>query len=116
MKVKEIAGDRIRAFRETGEESVLFLDVPLLYETGSEAMCDRVWYVTAEMEIRIRRVMKRDGADREQVIARMESQMPEAEKRRRADRVIDNSGDLPGLRRQIDALLEEHTGKGLTNR
>ena len=57
VKVKEIAGDRIRAFRETGEESVLFLDVPLLYETGSEAMCDRVWYVTAEMEIRIRRVM-----------------------------------------------------------
>ena len=116
VKVKEIAGDRIRAFREAGEASVLFLDVPLLYETGSEVMCDQVWYVTAEREIRIRRVIKRDGADREQVIARMESQMPEAEKRRRADRVIDNSGDLPGLQRQIDALLEEHQGKGLTNR
>lgn len=114
VKVKELCGEKIRAYRNAGEESVVFLDVPLLYETGSEAMCDLVWYVTADREIRIRRVMKRDGSDRQQVIARMDSQMPEEEKRRRADCVIDNSGDLAGLRRRVDALLKEHDGKGLT--
>jgi dephospho-CoA kinase len=61
--------------------------------------------VTASAAQRIARVQQRDGSTEAAVRARLQAQMDEAEKRQRADYVLDNNGDLHDLRRQVQALV-----------
>lgn len=89
------------------ESDPVFADVPLLFETGFERDLDKVWLVTAPMEIRIKRVEQRDGEPREHIVRRMESQMSEEERRKKADVIIENDRPLDELYSEIDALLEE---------
>jgi dephospho-CoA kinase len=95
---------------ENPQSDPVFADVPLLFETGFYKEVDRVWLVTAPEETRIRRVSERDGASSAEVKARIDSQMPESEKRALADRIINNDGSLAELYAQIDRLLEEING------
>lgn len=95
--------ESIRSF--TGE--VLILDVPLLFEAGMERYADEVWVVDAEDEVRISRVMDRDGFTSEEVRSRMKKQMSREEKRRRGDRVLSNSGSREKLYDQIERLMGE---------
>jgi len=67
-------------------------EAALFYETGSFALMDKMIVVTADREERIRRVMLRDKVEREAVEARMDKQLPEAEKIKQADFVIYNDG------------------------
>ena len=85
--------------------SKVFFDAPTLYESGRENMVDRVWVVAAGLETRIKRIMDRDGITREQVLARMASQLPEEDKIRRADVVIYNDGTLEELRQKVEDSL-----------
>lgn len=67
-------------------------EAALLYESGSYRSLDKIIVVTAPLELRIERVMARDGAKREDVEARIAKQMPEAEKVKLADFVVHNDG------------------------
>lgn len=67
-------------------------EAALLYESGSHKFLDKMIVVTAPEELRIERVMKRDGLDREAVQDRIARQMPEAEKVAQADYIITNDG------------------------
>ena len=83
---------------------IAVFEVPLLFETGMDAQMDANIVVGCSEEARIRRVMERDQLSREQVISRMRAQMPEEEKRKRADYIIENDGPQESLLRQVDAL------------
>jgi len=83
----------------------VFLSIPLLFETGAERICDEVWLVTADEGLRLSRAMARDDASEEQVRARMAAQLSEAEKRARADILLENDGSPEALRARIDAQL-----------
>jgi len=72
-------------------------EAALLYESGSYKNLDYTILVTAPEELRIQRVMQRDGAEREDVLRRMARQMPEEEKLQYADFLIHNDGVLPLL-------------------
>ena len=87
-------------------ERIVFVSAPLLYETGADKMTDEVWLVTAREDIRLKRVIERDGLSESDVRARMKNQMPEEEKRRRADVVIENNGTPEQLYKAIDYLLK----------
>ncbi|RMF24535.1 MAG: dephospho-CoA kinase [Bacteroidetes bacterium] len=83
-------------------------EAALLFESGSYRHLDRMIVVTAPEELRIRRVMQRDGVSREAVRARMRHQWPEAEKAARADFLIQNDGEhllLPQVLRVHRDLL-----------
>lgn len=80
------------------------LESAILFESGFESEADFTVCVDAPLELRIRRCIKRDGVEREAVVARIQSQMDQAEKCRRADFVIVND-DVQSLEPQIDALL-----------
>ena len=84
-----------------------FLDAPLLFEVGLDRFTHLVWLVDASDEVRIARVMDRDGLSREEILDRMARQMSGEEKRARASRILDNSGDLESLHEQIRRLLAE---------
>ncbi len=67
---------------------VVVLDIPLLYETGGEKRCDAVIVVTAPKFLQDQRVLKRPGMSRERLGEIVSKQMPDAEKRKRADFVV----------------------------
>ena len=87
-------------------EGMILLDVPLLFETGLDSLCDRVILITADHDIRIRRVTERDSCSPEDVEARIRNQMPDEEKAARADAVVDNSGSREDLYGQLDEIIQ----------
>lgn len=103
---REICARIETAVREFGG-TVIFLDVPLLYETGMESLTDEVWVVDVEDDVRIRRVMERDGLSKQEVLNRIAGQLPREEKLKRADRVLSNSGTQEELYKQIEQLIGE---------
>jgi dephospho-CoA kinase len=99
-----------RKFLEDAEQSgapVAVVDVPLLFETGSEKRVDAVVVVTTDPEIQRRRVLARDNMTRELLDAILARQLPDAEKRRRADFLVDTSHGLDPVRGRIREILAE---------
>lgn len=86
-------------------EAWVVQDVPLLFEGGLGGLMDAVLVVDAPLPLRVARVSARSGLRPEEVLARDARQMPAEEKRKRATFVLDNSGDLAALERQLDAAL-----------
>jgi dephospho-CoA kinase len=80
------------------------LDIPLLFETGQERELDYVVVVSANEEVQRKRAMARPGMTEHKLAGILARQMPDAEKRGRADFVVENSGSLEHLRTQVDAL------------
>ena len=81
------------------------LDIPLLFETGGDAAVDAVVVVTADPEIQAARVLARPGMTRERFEAVLARQTPDAEKRRRADFVIDTGRGLEAARSQVREIV-----------
>ncbi|MFR7989878.1 MAG: dephospho-CoA kinase [Anaerovoracaceae bacterium] len=107
-RVLSLIDQTLQNLRRESSYDIIFIDAPLLFETGADKMTDLVWLVTAEKETRIARVMERDGATRQQVLARMSSQMDDREKERRTEEIIDNSKGKEELRRQVEQLLVKY--------
>jgi dephospho-CoA kinase len=99
------------AWAGEGFDGLVVLDIPLLIEVGAAAEVDRVVVVYAEPEAQLSRLMARDGFSRAEAERRVASQMPLAEKVRRADFVVDNSGEPAETQAQVRgvhaALLAE---------
>lgn len=85
--------------------TLVFADVPLLYECGMENRFERVWVVAAQEDTQISRLMTRDHLTREEALARIRSQMPLEEKCRRADAIIHTDDSIPATQRQVRNLL-----------
>lgn len=88
------------------KDSLVVLDAPLLLECGWEKKTNTVWLVDIDPEEQIRRAMKRSGMTRQEVVDRINRQMPLAEKRKKADVIIDNSGTLEELYQQVEKALK----------
>lgn len=113
-KLEDILHPLIRArmeqlAQESGEAAVIF-DVPLLLETGMDARMDQVWVVDAPEALRVARMMRRDGCTKEQACARIAAQMTDAQKRVRADVLIENDGSVAALYERVDALWQSLRG------
>lgn len=94
-----------QAKSEAWPEGVIVVDVPLPVKHGFLDTVDEVWVVYADPETRIGRVMERSGLSRQEVIARMNSQMSDEEYLKLADKVILNNGSKEKLKEQIIRLM-----------
>jgi dephospho-CoA kinase len=108
--VHPMLGASRQKFLEDAERSgatVAVVDVPLLYETGGEKSVDAVVVVTTTPEIQRERILARDNMTAEKLNAILARQLPDAEKRNRADFVVDTSHGLDPVRAQIRDILDQ---------
>ena len=96
----------LSVLEEEAFEGIVIWDVALLFETGGVAKVDRVVVVYADPETEVARLVARDGMAEANARARIASQMPVAEKAKRAHYVIDNSGDRAHSEGQVKAVYE----------
>ena len=85
----------------------ILIDAPLLFEAGLDKECDLVLLIVADMDVRIHRVCARDGATEQEVRNRINSQMSDEEKISRSHVVVDNSGTLKGLEKQLEEFFSK---------
>lgn len=107
--VHPLLGAGRAAFFENAEKSgadVVVLDIPLLFETGGEARVDAVVVVSANAQMQRERVLARPGWTADRLDAILAQQTPDAEKRRRADFVIDTSQGLDAAREQVAEVMK----------
>ena len=97
---------QIAEAKSEGTATAIIVDAPLLLEAKLETVCDLVWVVYAEPEVRAQRVMARDGITYELAKARIANQKSWEEYKAAADAVIDNSKDLSYLEGQLNEILK----------
>jgi dephospho-CoA kinase len=91
--------------RVAGTPMVL-LDIPLLFETGGEARVDSIVVVTADADIQRQRVLARPGMTADKLDAILARQTPDAEKRRRADFIVDTGQGMEAARRAVVRIID----------
>ncbi len=96
----------IEQARRDGRPLVI-LDIPLLYETGADTLCDAVWVTSAPAMVQRRRALKRKGMNRAKLRAALARQLPDAEKRNRADAIIPTGWGKTLTRYMVQKNLEK---------
>ena len=104
-----VAADRT-AFRKAASADILVFDIPLLYETGGDAAMDAVVVVSAPPEVQKARVMERGTMSADQFARIVAKQLPDAEKRARADYVV-IADTLDHARAQVQGIVAEIRAK-----
>ncbi|MCR9136937.1 MAG: dephospho-CoA kinase [Alphaproteobacteria bacterium] len=96
----------VEMHRAAGQKLVV-LDIPLLFEGNGQETVDKVVVVSCGDELQKQRVMKRPGMTEEKFEAILARQLPDAQKRARADYVVDTSGSFEHTRQQIDKIIDD---------
>lgn len=91
--------------------AMVVLEIPLLFETGSEDDCDVTVVVSAPADKQRERVLERANMTQEKLDALLANQMPDKEKRARADFVVDTGGSIAHSQAQIDKIIESLKGR-----
>lgn len=99
-----VAAERERFIAECASDAMLF-DIPLLFETGGEADFDKVIVTSVSPDIQRRRVLARPGMTDALLDAILDRQMPDSQKRARADFIVDTAGELSETRAQVRDIL-----------
>lgn len=87
-------------------KKTIFLDIPLLFESGLTWMVDKTIVVYVDENIQLQRLMKRNGLDKEAAEIRISAQMPLEEKASKADAVINNNGTIAETKQQLEHIIE----------
>lgn len=98
--------ETIEYLAKSGFKGIVVVDAPLLFECGMEKIVDESWLVTAALEKRIERIIERDGLTKEQILARINNQMSQDMQEKLSNYIIDNSGSVDELKKEIDFHLE----------
>lgn len=102
-----VAADRAEALKAAADAGVRLavVDIPLLFETGGDAGVDAVVVVTADADVQAERVLARPGMTRDRLDAILARQTPDAEKRARADFLVDTGRGLEAARDEVRAIV-----------
>jgi dephospho-CoA kinase len=104
--VREARREFLAKARASGAK-VALIDIPLLFETAGDEGIDKIVVVTAPLEVQRERVLSRPGMSEEKFQAILARQLPDGEKRKRADFVIDTSKGFDAARENVRAILRE---------
>ena len=93
--------EQIETIKRTTTGRLVVLDAPIPVERGFRDVSDEIWVVTADRDIRIQRIIDRDGISKQEAESRINSQMSDEEYQSLADRLIVNNGDWDMLKQNI---------------
>lgn len=105
-----VAAERAAFFAVNADAQLVVLDIPLLFETGGEALIDKVAVVSAPYDVQRARVLARPGVTAARFESILARQMPDADKRARADFVIDTAISPDRTRQQVRRIVACLTG------
>ena len=92
-------------FNKNANEKVVFVSIPLLFETKQEKTFDKIIFISADKETRLKRLIERNNYKKEYALTRINSQMDEEEKIKKSDFVINNNSDLKDLEQSVKNVL-----------
>jgi phosphopantetheine adenylyltransferase/dephospho-CoA kinase len=102
-EIRRLAAAEIAAIRSAEPHAVVVLEAAVLFEAGWEPLVDEIWVAIVERPVAVERAVLRGGLTAGQVEARIDAQLTNDERKKRAHVVLDNSGDEAALIRQLDA-------------
>lgn len=105
--VKDFIVNIIEREAARGQDAFVVIEAALLIETGYQDICDEIWYIYSDENVRIQRLMASRGYSKEKCISIMKNQSNEVFYRENCQQVIDNSGDFIYTKQQIDNLLKK---------
>lgn len=88
----------------------VIIDAPLLFESGFDKECDLIIGVIADREIRISRIMRRDGIDYDSALRRINAQLSDSELKKKCNYIIENNRDIAALRLTVSKIKDEVLG------
>lgn len=101
----QIAKEIEKFFQANKSDDLLFVGIPLLFEANMQSMFDKIIFVYTDDDIRLERLLKRNNYTIEHAKARINSQMPQNEKVKLSDYVINNNGNFDKLKVSVDNVL-----------
>ena len=104
--IKIMILDEIEEYRQKGE-TMIVLDLPLLFEKQYEELCEEIIVVYVPRELQLERLMKRNQYTKQEALSRIDSQLSIEEKRKRATVLLDNQGSIQQLYQQVEQWLVE---------
>ncbi|HHT7225507.1 dephospho-CoA kinase [Bacillus thuringiensis] len=104
--VREEMNRQKEMYIKEGMQAIV-LDIPLLFESKLTSLVDRILVVAVTPDTQLERLMKRNGFSEDEATARIQSQMPLAEKVKNADEVINNDGTIMGTKTQLQVILKK---------
>ena len=107
-EIARLAISELDKLGAAGHPLILY-EAPLLFEAGAESRVDQILVVITDPDIQLERLVRRDGISSAAALARIEAQMPLAEKVRRADWLVDNSGTMTQTAAQVENIHQELT-------
>lgn len=96
-------------YTENNDKNIVFVSIPLLFETNQEDKFDKIIFVSADEDVRLKRLIERNGYDLKYAKIRIASQQKEAEKLKKSDYIIYNNSDLISLQKQVISILNQLT-------
>jgi len=107
--VGELRAKALAAAKQAGKK-IMVMDVPLLFETGGEAKVDKTVVVTAAADVQRKRVLARTGMNAKKLAMILARQMPDAEKRKRADYIVRTDKGLDFARKKVQKTIDDLLG------
>ena len=104
--IKIMILDEIEEYRQKGE-TMIVLDLPLLFEKHYEKLCEEIIVVYVPRELQLERLMRRNQYTKQEALSRIDSQLSIEEKRKRATVLLDNQGTIQQLYQQVEQWLVE---------
>jgi len=94
-------------FEKHRDEEFIFVSVPLLYESGFDAIFDKVILITTDKETQLKRLISRNNLTEEEALKRIYAQIPQEEKIKKADFVINNNSTLQSLHEKLLEVIQK---------
>lgn len=102
--IKEIK-NKIKKFRKDNSKKLMVVDIPLLFEVNLTNLVDKILLAYAPRRVQIQRLMKRDGLPKEEIIKRLNSQLPWRYKLQRADYIINTTRRMADIRKKVNEII-----------
>lgn len=113
-EIAKRSAERLQELKQRNDIPLIVYEAPLLFEVGAESRVDKVLVVKINPEEQLKRLQVRDGLSEFAAQQRMVAQMPQREKIKRADFVVDNSGSIEQTLKQVDLLWPQLSALDLT--